>query len=133
MLTGEEIDDDVDDDENDADDNADGFDPNHHGAPPPQADSDSNDSDSDEDTPPASGPSQIQRSCQHNFDYHLGIVRCVVCTLDAEDDTYAECPTCNVRTCLDCSQNFLGNVHLNWPANEDASAEFDDDDDDNVE
>ncbi|TLD35862.1 hypothetical protein E2P81_ATG02165 [Venturia nashicola] len=92
--------------------------PNQPGALPHQADdSDSDDEESDDETFPPSGPLQVQRSCQHEFAYRPGTIRCAVCTLPTEG-VYADCPTCNVRTCLDCSRDFLGNVELNWPVDE---------------
>lgn len=62
--------------------------PNQHGMPPPQAETD--DQDSDEEALPLSSPSQVQRSCQHVFDYRAGAVQCVVCTLRTEGDIYAQ-------------------------------------------
>lgn len=91
---------------------------NQPGAPPPQPDLENYNEDSDLNDFPINGPSQVQRSCQHEFMYHPGTVRCAVCTLGTED-VYADCLTCNVRTCLECSQDFLGNVELNWPVDED--------------
>jgi hypothetical protein len=61
------------------------------------------------------GPSSVQISCIHAFDFDYGVAFCHACHRETTEGFSYLCPQCDVRICGQCYQIFEANGQLNWP------------------